>query len=74
MGCGEGGLRGVVGAVEGDLEGIGVGEVAGVSDLIGDRDDLGFTCGEAVVGVVGGVKRPGAIGIDGEAINGIANE
>ena len=58
MRCEEGGIRGVVGAVKGDQEGVGVSETTGVSDLIGDVDGLCFTSGEAVVGVVCGIKGP----------------
>ena len=65
----EGGIRGVVGAVEGDLEGVGVSETTGVSDLIVDVDGLCFSSGEAVVGVVGGIKGPGTIGVDGQTSN-----
>ena len=65
----EGGIRRVVGAVEGDGEGVGVSETTGVSDLIVDVDDLGFTSGEAVVGVVGWIKLPGTIRVDGQTSN-----
>ena len=52
-----------------DGEGIGVSETTGVSDLIGDVDHLRLTSGEAVVGVVGGIKGPGTIGVDGQTSN-----
>ena len=48
----------VVSAVNGDGEGIGGGQAIGVSDLIGDVDELSFTNGERVVSVVGGIKGP----------------
>ena len=65
----EGGIRGVVGAIESDQEGVGVSETTGVSDLIVDVDGLCFSSGEAVVGVVGGIKGPGTIGVDGQTSN-----
>ena len=52
-------------------------------DLIGDVDGLSFTNSEEVVGGIGRIEGPGAIGIDGEtwdsvdgsgAINGSGGE
>ena len=74
LGCAVGGLRCVVGAVKGDLEGVCIGEISRVLDLVVDGDDLCFTSSEAVVGVVGGIKGPGAIGIDGESVDGSTDQ
>ena len=63
----EGGDRCVVGTGESDDKGVVIGEPTSVSDLIGDVDGLDFTFCQSVVGVVGWVKGPGAIGIDGQA-------
>ena len=74
LSCGVGGFRGVVGAVNSDLERVCISEFSGVSHLIVHGDDLGFTSGEAVVSVIGWIKLPGAIRIDRQAIDRISDQ
>ena len=56
------------------MEGVCIGEISRVLDLVVNGDELGFTSSEVVVGVVGGIKGPRAIGVDGESIDGIADQ
>ena len=55
----------VVDPVNGDGEGVGVGGVTSIGDLVGDFDDLRLAGSKGVVGRIGWVEFPGAIGIDG---------
>ena len=66
----EGGNGSVVGAGESDEEGAGIGEASSVLDLVVNGDGLDLTFCQSVVGGISGVKGPGAIGADGEALNG----
>ena len=74
LSCGVGGFRGVVSAVNRDLERVCISEFSGVSHLIVHGDDLGFTSGEAVVSVDGWIKLPRAIRIDRQSIDRISDQ
>ena len=66
----EGGNGSVVGAGERDDKGVVTCQASSVLDLVVDGDGLDLTFCQSVVGGISGVKGPGAIGADGEALNG----
>ena len=70
MSSSEGGNWSVVGTGERDEEGAGIREASSVLNLVVDGDGLDLTFCQSVVGGISGVKGPGAIGADGEALNG----
>ena len=70
----EGGYWSVIRASEGDVKPALSAESAGVGGGVIDVDDLCFTSSKALVGVVGWIKAPGSISVDGQASDGVANE
>ena len=59
--------RCVVGTCESDGEGVAVGGAVVVSDGVVDVDVLCDAIRQALVGGIGWIKAPGAIGVDGQA-------
>ena len=57
--------RDVIGACDGDVEGVIGGFKAAVGCAVVDLDDLLNTLGEALVGGIGGIEGPRAVGVDG---------
>ena len=67
----EGGDRSVIGAGECDDEGASTCVAGAISDGVVNGDGLCFVFDESVVGLDGRVEGPGAIGTDGETVNGV---
>ena len=67
----EGGIWGVVGASECDDKGASARGIGTISDGVVNGDGLCFVFDESVVGLDGRDEGPGAIGADGETINGV---
>ena len=57
--------RDVIGACDGDVEGVIGGFKAAVGCAVVDLDDLLDTLGETLVGGIGGIECPRAVGVDG---------
>ena len=64
----------VVGACESDDEGGLIRSAVGVSDGVVDGEFEDFTVGEGLIGGVGWIEFPGAVGIDGEPIDGSTDQ
>ena len=64
----------VVGTGESDGEGVIARRAVVVGDVVGDVEIASFTVSEVLIGGVSGIEFPGAIGIDGEAVNGSTDE
>ena len=66
--------RSVVGTGEGDGEGVIARRAVVIGDVVGDVEFASFTFREVLIGGVSGIEFPGAIGIDGEPVNGSTDE
>ena len=64
----------VVGTRESDSEGVITGSAVVVGDVVGDVEVSCFALSEVLIGGVSGIEFPGAIGIDGESVNGSTDE
>ena len=71
LSSGEGCGWSVVGSSQGDFKGAVASGIGTIGDGVVNGDGLFLSFGEGVVGVNGRIERPGAIGADGETVNGV---